>query len=107
MVRRFKLGDTSRRRVFHGGRATGQMLRLELEEALQTAERVILDFSGVGVVTQSFMDELVGVLILEHGPEILQRLSFNGCNKDVRAVIRYVAASRTADFEARQQTAIH
>ena len=107
MERKLRLGDPARPRAFHGGRASGQMLRMELEEALQSADRVILDFSGVGIVTQSFIDELIGVLILEHGPRILQRLSFKGCNEDVRAVIRFVASSRSADHAASAQTTLH
>jgi len=107
MNRQFKLGDPTKARAFHGSRASGQLLRMELEEALQTKDRVTLDFTGVGIVTQSFIDELVGVLILEDGPEILQRLSFKGCNEDVQAVIHFVAASRSEDFLSIQKTIVH
>ncbi len=107
MNRQFKLGDSAKARAFHGSRASGQLLRMELEEALQTEDRVTLNFVGVGIVTQSFIDEVVGVLILEYGPEILQRLSFKGCNEDVQAVIHFVAASRSEDFLSKQRATIH
>jgi len=107
MNRQFKLGDSTKARAFHGSRASGQLLRLALEEALQSEDHVTLDFTGVGIVTQSFIDEVVGVLILEYGPEILQRLSFKSCNEDVQAVIRFVAASRSENFLSKQQTTIH
>jgi len=107
MNRQFKLGDSAKVRAFHGSRASGQLLRMELEQALQAEDRVTLDFTGVGIATQSFIDELVGVLILEYGPEILRRLSFKGCNEDIRAVIHFVAASRTEDFLSRQKKIVH
>ena len=45
-------------------------IREELEITLaQVGAEVILDFSGISA-TQSFVDELVGMLVLRHGPDI-------------------------------------
>lgn len=102
-----KLGLSEKARVFHGSRATGQQLRFEIEEALNANDRVTLDFAGVGVVTQSYIDEAIGVLILQFGPGVLQRLSFKNCNEDVKAVLNYVAGTRSEDFLNSQSAVIH
>jgi len=101
------LGQSQERRVFHGGRASGQQLRMKIDESLNASDHVTLDFSGVGVVTQSFIDEAIGVLILEYGPQILNRLGFKHCNEDIKAVIRYVAATRSEDFRKQNIPLIH
>lgn len=81
-----------------GSRLAAAPLREELEVALahQGAE-VILDFSGI-TATQSFVDELVGVLVLRHGPDVLARMVFKGCSDDVRAIIEFVAADRCDQY---------
>lgn len=80
-----------------GARATAAPLREQVEEALVQGSEVVFDFAAVEV-TQSFIDELVGVLILRHGPEILGRLIFKACSDDVRAIIEFVAADRCDQY---------
>jgi uncharacterized protein DUF4325 len=82
-----------------GTRAEAGDLRPRLESALQETDRQIcLDFSGVEV-TQSFMDELIGVLMLRYGPSLLDRVAFVGCSDDARAVISFVLEARAADYK--------
>jgi len=107
MASMIKLGLSEKARVFHGSRAAGQQLRFEIEDALNAHDRVTLDFSGVGVVTQSYIDEAVGVLILQFGPSVLQRLSFKNCNEDVKAVLNYVAGTRSEDYFKQNAPSIH
>ncbi len=74
-------------------------LRQQVEQALDRSElAVCVDFCGT-TVTQSFIDELIGVLILRRGPPVLQRLGFRQCSEEVRAVIRFVVSSRIRDFD--------
>lgn len=80
-----------------GARSTAAPLREQVEQALAQESEVVLDFSKVEA-TQSFIDELVGRLILRHGPEILGRLVFKSCSDDVRAVIEFVAADRCDQY---------
>lgn len=101
------LGKPGEHRSFLGSRYSGNRLRLELEAALDHHDRVVLDFADVGVASQSFIDELIGVLILQHGPDILRRLTFKNCNEDVRAVIRYVVNTRTKDVQKQKVPAVH
>lgn len=80
-----------------GARATATPLREQVEEALAQGAEIVFDFSAVQA-TQSFIDELIGVLILRHGPDILSRLIFKSCSSDVRAVIEFVAADRCDQY---------
>ncbi len=81
-----------------GSRLAAAPLREDLEVALaQQGAEVVLDFSGI-TATQSFVDELVGVLVLRHGPDVLARIIFKGCSDDVRAIIEFVAADRCDQY---------
>lgn len=71
--------------------------RERVEEFLAQGAEVVIDFAGAAV-TQSFVDELVGRLILEQGPDVLQRIIFKNCSDDTRAIIRFVAADRVDQY---------
>lgn len=78
-------------------RATALPLRDELEAALLRGEEVVIDFAGLQA-TQSFVDELIGVLILRQGPDVLERIVFRACSDDVRAIIEFVATDRCDQY---------
>src|SRR5262249_34693110 len=81
-----------------GTREEALPLRRRVELALdQSTLTVCVDFSGI-TVTQSFMDEFIGVLILRRGPSVLQQVAFRQCSEEVQAVIRFVVSSRIHDF---------
>lgn len=80
-----------------GARETAVPLRLRVEEALACGADVVFDFSGVEV-TQGFVDELIGVQILKHGPNVLAQMVFNSCSEDTRAIIEFVAADRADQY---------
>jgi hypothetical protein len=67
---------------------------------LESCQAVHVDFNGT-FVTQSFVDELFGPLILRMGPILLQRLVFLGCGEDTRAILKLVFASRMQDYSSR------
>jgi hypothetical protein len=78
---------------FAGLRSVAVPSRQQAEETLQQGGEVVFDFAGLAV-TQSFVDELIGALILRHGPDILDRIVFKNCSDDTRAIIEFVAADR-------------
>ena len=82
---------------FLGSRYVGRNVRLELERLLREHEEVRLDFSKVEG-TQSFVDELVGVLFAKIGPELTTRIVFSGCSPDVKAILQFVISSRLQDY---------
>jgi hypothetical protein len=82
---------------FFGMRHAAVPERERIEGFLAQGFEVVIDFAGAAV-TQSFVDELVGRLILEQGPEVLQRLVFKNCTDDTRAILRFVAADRVDQY---------
>lgn len=86
-----------------GIRALAVPIRHDAEEALQQGQDVVFDFSGVGV-TQSFVDELIGAVILREGPSVLSKMVFKGCSDDVRTILRFVTADRSEQFH---QATVH
>ncbi len=80
-----------------GPRLTATPIREEVEVALAQGAEVVLDFTGVEA-TQSFIDGLVGVLVLQHGPDVLGRLVFKSCSDDVKAILQFVAADRCDQY---------
>jgi STAS-like domain of unknown function (DUF4325) len=85
-----------------GTRYSAVGLRESVEHQLEGCQTLQIDFSGV-FVTQSFIDELFGPLILRMGPAILGRLAFSGCNDETKAILSLVFASRLQDFASRQR----
>ena len=82
---------------FLGTRFSARDLRQELEDALVMHEQVTLDFNTTSV-TQSFIDELLGILILKNSPEFLNKIVFKNCSLDVKAILQLVVSTRSEDY---------
>lgn len=80
-----------------GVRAMAVSTRQRAEEILAGGQEVVFDFAGIEV-TQSFVDELVGHLILRDGPDLLDRIIFKNCSSDTRAIIEFVVADRADQY---------
>lgn len=76
-----------------GMRCSALPVRGRIEEALALGVDIALDFSGVEA-TQAFVDELVGVLVVQRGADILRHIKFKGCSKDVQAIVQFVVTER-------------
>ena len=64
-----------------GTRDMGAKLRNLLMPLLEGEERVVLDFTGVNVVTNSFADECIAKLLLDIPlSELKKRTTFKGLN---------------------------
>jgi anti-anti-sigma regulatory factor len=76
-----------------GSRYTAKHFREQIEEALQAGDQqIVLDFSGIASVTDSFTDELLGTLLATADREILPLLRFKGCTQAVRTAIETLLA---------------
>lgn len=78
-------------------RQGAKTMRSEIEDHIAHGGFVELDCSGTDA-TQSFMDELVGILVLERGPSVLDLLRFRGCTKDMKAIINFVVSDRAIQY---------
>lgn len=64
-----------------GSSILGAKIRQQLLPLIKGSERVILDFTGVNVVTNSFADECIAKLLLEMPlDELKKRITFRGLN---------------------------
>jgi hypothetical protein len=64
-----------------GTRDMGQKLRQKLLALISTGEKVVLDFTDVNVVSNSFADECIAKLLLEMSlDELKQHTTFRGLN---------------------------
>jgi hypothetical protein len=87
------------RRVDFGSRSGAAVYRQQIEDALDRGFDVSIDFAGVAA-TQSFIDEMIGVMVLQRGPAVLSSIRFKQCSDDVKAIVRFVASDRAAQYEA-------
>ena len=64
-----------------GTRPLGKRVREQLLPLIELNERVVLDFTGVDVVSNSFADECIAKLLLEMPlAELKSRTTFRGLN---------------------------
>ncbi|SNU03460.1 protein of unknown function [Prevotellaceae bacterium MN60] len=64
-----------------GTRDMGQKLRQKLLPLIKENDKVVLDFTGVNVVSNSFADECIAKLLLEMSlEELKQHTTFKGLN---------------------------
>ena len=82
-----------------GTRVLAEELRSQVEARLAESSEVEVSFDGV-TISQAFADELVGVMLLQHGPDILKRLVFKGCSSSVKGLIEFVVADRYDEYMA-------
>ncbi|CKH65524.1 STAS-like domain-containing protein [Achromobacter xylosoxidans] len=76
-----------------GQRHTARPIRDHINAELKAGHHVMINFRGIEV-TQSFADELVGALVLEHGPEVISRISFAECSEASKGILVFVIRDR-------------
>lgn len=75
-------------------------LRVEkIEPALNGRKKVVLDFSGIELTTQSFIHALISDLIRRRGAGVLESITFKGCNASLRSLITVVSEYSQDTFE--------
>ncbi len=77
---------------FGGNKDTARRLRIEkIMPAISTNKDVVLNFSGVSGVTQSFIHALLAETIREFPEKAFELIKFKNCTRDVRVVVEIVA----------------
>jgi hypothetical protein len=84
--------------AFLGTRFLGRELRQQLEQLLERPGDVRIQFEQIGV-TQSFLDEFVGVLVVRQGQALVDRLVFVACSRDAQALLELVIGARLDDHD--------
>ena len=70
---------------------------VRIDPYVESCDEIVLDFTGIRNINSSFANALVAGLIQEHGPAVLNKVVFQGCNPVVRVLINS-AASLGADL---------
>ena len=76
-----------------GSRQIAMTIRDELEGLMASGESVEVDFENTDP-TQSFVDELIGVLVLEHGRSVLSKIIFKNCSPNTKTILHLVVSDR-------------
>lgn len=77
---------------FAGSRYFGEIIREKTYEAIQQGNKVILDFEGINLITQSFADEIIGIFIRAFGIDFVKNnISIINANDRIRKLLNIVA----------------
>jgi hypothetical protein len=77
-----------------GSRSAGEIIRNIMKKELDKGNKITLDFIGIEQVTQSFIDEVFGILIRAFGIEFIRGKVFlvnetQGIKDTINFVIKY------------------
>ncbi|ACN98218.1 hypothetical protein SULAZ_0390 [Sulfurihydrogenibium azorense Az-Fu1] len=74
-----------------GSRENGLILRQKVEEELSRSSIVVIDFEGIDLTTQGFVDEFIGVLIREKGLDFVrEHIKIKNASDFVKLIIQLV-----------------
>lgn len=72
------------------GRFLGGELRKAVTQAIESNGSVIVDFTGIEMITQSSADEFVGRIVREN-PQVIDGVQFIHCSPEVKSMIQWAA----------------
>jgi len=76
---------------FAGSRKSGEQVREDIEVKLKDGTGITLDFSKINMITQSFGDEIVGILTRIHGIEFIKtNIRIVNYNDEIKNILNYV-----------------
>ena len=76
---------------FAGSRQNGVKVREEILTKLKDGNGVTLDFVDIDLITQSFGDEVLGILTRMHGIEFIkENIRVHNANNEIKSVLNYV-----------------
>jgi hypothetical protein len=67
--------------------AAAEIREQKIRPALKSRRKVILDFAGVTLATQSFVHALISDILRTFGPSTLDLVEFKNCVKGVRGIV--------------------
>ena len=68
--------------------------------SIRHGRKILLDFTGVSIATQSFVHAVISEALQIHGQRALDLVEFKGCNPTVKSVILTVVDYSLADRKA-------
>ena len=84
-----------------GTRLLGKKIREEILQEIEFNNKVVFDFEGVEIISNSFADECFGKLLLTHDLNTIKLFTtFTNVNKTIVGVVKYAIKQREAQIEA-------
>jgi hypothetical protein len=82
-----------------------EIRRITIQPEVSNHHTVTLDFSGVNLVTQSFIHALIADVLRTNGERALKHIIFKGCSVGVRGIIETVVqySLETADEDGNRR----
>jgi hypothetical protein len=77
----------------------------QIRQALAGRQRVVLDFKGVRVATQSFVHALLSDVLRTQGETVLDHITFRDCTKAVQGIIETVVQYSLESIEPERESA--
>lgn len=85
---------------FAGSRKSGEKIREEIVEKVKEGGGVTLDFVQVNMITQSFGDEMLGILTRAYGIDYIRKnIRLNNHNDEIKNILNYVIKYSKKYFE--------
>lgn len=76
---------------FAGSRYNGEIIREKIYEEIQKGNKVVLDFEGITLITQSFGDEIVGIFVRAFGVDFVKNnIRLINANDKIRKILNIV-----------------
>lgn len=76
---------------FAGSRKNGEKIREAIVEKVKKDNGVTLDFIHIKMITQSFGDEVLGILTRTHGVEYIKNnIRLHNDNDEIKDILNYV-----------------
>jgi hypothetical protein len=76
-----------------GSRHKGELIREKIKPILDKKEKVILDFEGIELATQSFLDEIFGIFVRAFGTDYIKgKLLIENVSPEIKKTINAVIA---------------
>ena len=76
---------------FAGSRENGEKVRNEILKRIEDGDGITLDFVGINLITQSFGDEVLGILTRMHGLEFIKNnIRIHNANDEIKSIMNYV-----------------
>lgn len=74
-------------------RVNGLELRKLIEQELKKNDTVTIDFDGIELITQSFGDEVIGVIVREKGIDFVKnKIKVKNANDFIRGTLNWVVS---------------
>jgi hypothetical protein len=94
--------------AFLGARVSGEIIREQMEKAINNGDTVVLDFDGIEDITQGFGDEIVGIFTRAYGKEFVKKnIKVVNYSEEIKVILNWVVSYSSKYYKEHQKEAIN